>query len=172
VATTQAGQEMTCAECQERFEVPQLQVLRQLDTEESWTKPDPLRRTSGRREVLFVIGLVTMLLGMGTGYELNRHSNSLMIEFESPETQVEEQANALSPAQVLGQWVAIENSADLPEWQEHPMIGNLKQGRILKNISFGLWGIGGLGFLMIIASFFCQSKKRKLNESVAANPMR
>jgi hypothetical protein len=155
---TQAGQDFTCDKCKQVFEVPQLQVLNKFEIAEASSSSDRKTTASAGRDILFVVGLICLILGSAAGYGLNRYSNSLIYELENEEQKIVEQADSFTPGRVLLEWYYIEKEPDLPEWQEHPIIGNQKQGKILKNFAYGLWGIGGVGLLLLGYSLMFRSQ--------------
>lgn len=152
LTATQAGQELLCSGCQKTFEVPQLQVLRQYGVSNDSTVSEKKPANWAARDLLFALGLICLILGVSTGYGLYRYSHSLIFELANKDKEIEEQVDALSAGGVLWDWYHIEKNPDLPEWHEHPIIGNQKQGQILMKIAYGLWGLGGIGFLLLATS--------------------
>jgi hypothetical protein len=159
LSATQAGQELTCAGCNQSFEVPQLQVLRQFAVEKDSTAVKEKSTSWAARDMLFVIGMICLIVGSSSGYGLYRYSNSLIDDIKNPDKEIEMRVDSLSSGAVLWDWYHIEKNPDLPDWLEHPIIGRRKQGNILKKVAYGLCGIGGCGFLLVATSLLMRRGK-------------
>ena len=153
ILTTQAGQDLACANCQKTIQAPRLGELKQLpvvSAAESTNSPQ-----SKKGGGLFVAGLLLLILGGGGGAGLYYYASQKLFDYEKEVEGVLANANveiqAASTKDLLQTYDMLPIENGLGAWQERPYVGNHKQGVILTNIAYGLFAIGGLGFLMTLA---------------------
>lgn len=104
-----------------------------------------------------------ILLGLGGGTALFLYSGRLidLFDFDHSMQMIQDKSKELSPVEVYWQWFYIENQGELKEWMEHPVVGLQTQGRILRTVSYAIFGLAGLGLILMICSPFVKSRRRK-----------
>ncbi|HMP80356.1 MAG TPA: hypothetical protein PKD54_12955 [Pirellulaceae bacterium] len=163
IAARQAGQQLTCLNCQKHFEAPKLRDLRALSpgaqnlavTQNS--RPNPLKAGA------FALGLILLIVGSVSGYFLYRHAAELI----SP-ADVDQRATAFgntfadsSPADVWRFMEMIMNDRELPPFELAEWRTQDELGRFLRNVSFGLFGLSGLGFVVFVGALWTMVNDRK-----------
>lgn len=156
----QAGQDLECASCGQACLAPKLGQIRQLETvggdgtKAQAGSPEASRPANGLKNLLFAGGLAIAILGGGAGYGLFRYAESKIEDFdvENEVADFEAFADSLSPAQVVQYFESLKVEEGLGEWREQTIIGENRQGMILRNIAFGIMGLGGAGLLSMLAS--------------------
>ena len=117
-------------------------------------------RGSEIKRFLFSAGLLVGVLGLLLGLALSYYADSLATELKLEEKI--EFGNAfvdtIPPGHLWETWDTM-TTKGLPDWQETQDVRYNKQAGHLKSIAYGLFGIGGLGLLSIIASFFFVGRK-------------
>ena len=163
VETRSAGRQLTCPECSGEVEAPNMGGIRRLDPVATEEKASGRKvQKSGRtKAVLFSIGLAILVICGGLGAGLYNYSSRLEIPIDM-ERGIENQNVTLDGLRAPALWdFYFETMKDAPlgDWEEHVFTKANIQGSILKNFSYGFFGIAGLGLLMLLASFFVGGKK-------------
>lgn len=157
IVPKQAGQDLECPQCQHPVEAPKLGEMKQLEVV-GGTEPvkRPAASSGGLRNLLFVIGLGMAIICGATGYFVNRYASELVyeIDYDQEQKDFEEEVDNLNSAQVVALYEAMQIENGLGEWYEPPYVRYNTQGAILRNVSYGVIGLSGLGVLMLIGSFF------------------
>jgi len=157
VVPRQAGQNLTCPQCQHFVEAPKLGEMKQLEMV-GGTEPvnRPAASSGGLRNLLFVVGLAMAIICGATGYLVNRYASALIfeIDYDQEQKEFEEEVDHLNSAQVVALYEAMQIEKGLGEWYEPNYVRYNTQGAILRKISYGVFGLAGLGLLMLIGSFF------------------
>lgn len=156
VSTTQAGQDLECDGCQQTIQAPRLGQLKQLPVIE--TAAPAIAKKGGQGGKLFVLGMLMLIFcgggGAGLWYfasgKLSNYETVVEEEIQRVDSLVDE-ANVIDLAQI---YETMPLEAGLPAWQERPYVGQNKQGIILRNISYGLLTIGGIGLICAVIGFF------------------
>ena len=156
VTTTQAGQELECAGCQQPIQAPRLGQLKLLPAIDPAPSTATNSSSSGK---LFVLGMIMLIFGGGGGAGLYYYASGKLFDYE---TKVEEKIveidnlidNDASLIQLVQIYEEMPLEAGLPPWQEKAYVGSNKQGIILSYLSYGLLTIGGIGLICAIAGFF------------------
>jgi hypothetical protein len=156
VAAQHAGQTRECAQCKASVEIPTLGKLKQLPSTEKFQTRTPVRRQGSLRSWLFSGGLlIATLMGAG-GLALQTYARTLYSDVgkfkQSYEATTTESIDRMKDFEVLEWWNSMQNR-ELGEWKEHPGVGYNVQSRILTNIAYGMYGLGGLGLLCLVSSF-------------------
>ncbi|MDB2687387.1 hypothetical protein N9Y42_09270 [Mariniblastus sp.] len=156
ITSTQAGQDLECAGCQNTIQVPRLGELKQLPAIESSQKSSVKRSSRGGK--LFVLGMIMLIFGGGGGAGLFYYATSKLFDYNTKlEEAVAEMDPLIKEANLLDLTIFYETmplEKGLPAWQEPPYVSSHKQGIILRYISYGLLTIGGIGLLFAITGFF------------------
>jgi len=156
VNTTQAGQELECAGCQQPIQVPRLGQLKLLPAIDP--APGKVAKSSSGGK-LFVLGVIMLIFGGGGGTGLYYYASGKLFDYE---TKVEEKIveidnfidNDASALELVHFYEGMPLEAGLPPWQEQAYVGSNKQGIILRYLAYGLLAIGGIGLICAIAGFF------------------
>ena len=155
VTTTQAGQNIDCAGCQQSIQAPRLGQLKQLPMVEAAAPVQHKESSKGGK--LFVLGMLMLIFGGGGGAGLYYYASGKLFDYE---TVVEEEITKLDSwvdgASLIEQVQLYETmplEAGLPAWEERPYVGQNKQGLILRNLSYGLLAIGGIGLICAVIGF-------------------
>ena len=105
-----------------------------------------------------MLGMIMLIFGGGGGAGLWTFASNKLFDYEtvvekeiSNVDSLVDQANATELAQL---YETMPLEAGLPAWQERPYVGQNKQGIILRNISYGLIAIGGIGLICAVIGFF------------------
>lgn len=163
ISTTRSGQEIECQTCNQVFEAPKLQILRQHLATGKSVKSVPFRDHFASR-ALYTGGLLLVLIGLAGGLSLHYYSNQLIgqFDFEEAMNSIADQAQSLPPTAVYQEWFYVEKEPELSEWREHPVVGNRTQGKILKTISYFVLGLAAVGLILILCSPLVGRSKRRL----------
>ena len=156
VTTTQAGQDIECGGCQQTIQAPRLGQLKQLPVAEAGAPTVKKESTKGGK--LFVLGMLMLIFGGGGGAGLWYYASGKLSNYEANlEQKIAEldswadEANVIELAQL---YETMPLEAGLPAWQERIDVGQNKQGIILRNISYALLTIGGIGLICAVIGFF------------------
>ena len=153
LVTKQAGQTLTCQQCNKTCEAPKLGTLRNLEpvggaaptasSDSSW---------GGRKSLLFVFGLGLAILAGTAGYFLYQNASSRYTEFDLEKglAQLDSDIDGFTPAMVMRKYQSLRVEDGLGDWVEQPRVGENKQAEILMNFSYGLFGLAGIGLLLLI----------------------
>ena len=155
VAAQHAGQSRECQNCNATVEVPTLGKLKQLPVAEQFSVRNQ-RRQGSLRSWLFSGGLLAAcLMGVG-GLALQTYAKTLYSDVGRFKQTFEEittdKIETMKDYEVFEWWTEM-NSKDLGEWKEHPGVGYNVQSRILTNIAYAMYAVGGLGLLCLLSSF-------------------
>ena len=151
----QAGQDLKCPKCEAASSAPKLGTLRQLETIGGAESKPSGAANGATRNSLFVIGLAMAIIGGAAGAGLYQYATSMIREFDihkvidNFDAWIDEQA----PSDVVALYETMELDKGLGDWEEQPHVGSNRQGRILRNFSYGLMGISGIGLLLLVGSF-------------------
>jgi len=155
ITTTQAGQDVACAGCQQTLQAPRLGQLKQLPVIEAAVPTKKKANSKGGK--LFVLGMLLLIFGGGGGGGLWYYASGKLSNYETAlEEKITEldsfidEANVIELAQ-LYETMPLEGG--LPPWQERSYVGQNKQGLILRNIAYGLLSVGGIGLICAVIGF-------------------
>lgn len=156
VTTTQAGQDIDCAGCQQTIQAPRLGQLKQLPVIEAAAPAQHKESNKGGK--LFVLGMLMLIFGGGGGGGLFYYASGKLFDYE---TVIEEKiakldgfVDPLNVIELAQLYETMPLEGGLPAWEERPYVGQNKQGLILRNISYGLLAIGGIGLICAVIGFF------------------
>lgn len=154
----QAGQPLNCSQCEHAFEAPKLGTLKQLPVsgEGSADPAASKKESTGWKKYVFASGLIIAVVAGIAGAALYWYSQSLFTptDVEGHISQViEKDLDQFSPAQLWDLWKRQDLEGGLGEWFEPEYMGDNIQSNILKNFSYGLLGLAGLGVLILLSSF-------------------
>jgi hypothetical protein len=154
LVSRQAGQELKCPECEATSSAPKLGELRQLETIGSDDSLPASKSRGGAKNILFASGLALAILAGAAGIGLYQYANSMITEFDIDKTMqsVDEWFDAAPPSDVVAAFEGMQVDQGLGDWQEQPIVGDNRQGAILRNVSYGLLGLAGVGLLLMIGS--------------------
>ena len=96
-----------------------------------------------------------MLAGIAGG-TLLWHANNLIVDFDVIETmdKIDEFDETLSTFELATIFDKMNVDRGLGEWKEQPHVALTRQGNILRLIAFGIFGISGLGLLLMLVGLF------------------
>ena len=162
VATRHAGQSIACVHCEAAVDIPRLGDLRQLPAESTEPVKSSRSTSGGLKGWLFSTGLVLAAVAAVAGFALLKYSNSLDRDIAGYTEQVEvfsaERIEEMDPAE-LWDWWTSSTQDELLEWREHPSLGSKRQGEILTSVAYGVFGLSGVGVLILLSSFLVKSNK-------------
>ena len=155
LSVVQAGQDTCCPKCDQPITVPKLGELRQFEAVEEPAAPGSQSAGSSLKRFLFTTGLAVAVLLGAAGGVLYNYASDLDIEFDLESLlATENQAiDELSPVELLDYHEKLFEQG-LGEWQEQAITQFQKRSSILKQLSFGLFGLSAIGVLMVAGSFF------------------
>lgn len=159
LVAAQAGQDIECPDCGHSFEAPRLGELKRLETVgDSSSKAGG--QASFAKRALFSGGLLVLVLFGVPGLLLNNYANSLIIELNLEETFINwnKSIDELSPEELFQEWTAMDYESGLGEWREQVHARYEAQGKILRNVSYGILSVAALGLLMLVSSFFVRGR--------------
>ena len=154
VETRNAGQELECDSCQETVVVPKLGDLRQLPQVEGSARTTKNVR-SPLASWLFAGGLLIAVLSAAAGGGLYYYAHAYLqypVDLDEQLQTTNAQINDFESWELWDTWHNDVLTMNLGEWREHPFIRYNKQSAILKNFSYGLFGLAGIGLLMMLGS--------------------
>lgn len=162
ISTTQSGQELNCPACENAFEIPKLQIMRQLALVESELPEVTARSQSSISRVIFAFGLIVALLGMVAGLAAYFYARQISNDFEFVKgvDYINKQADDIDPVMLYKEWFFVEMQDDLGEWMESETVRYKTQGKIISFVAYGLLGVGALGFLIMGSSFMFQGTNK------------
>lgn len=158
VSQRSAGMSAACPFCDHENVVPGMRQLRALPIAEEQVS---FAKSGGSdlKRFLFSAGLLVAVLGGILGLALSYYADML-----STELMLEEKikygnkfVDTMAPGHLWEAWDQMETKG-LPDWQESQDVRYNKQAGHLKSIAYGLIGLGGLGLLSLLASFFVKGK--------------
>lgn len=165
ITARQAGQEIVCPHCGEACTAPRLGQLKQLPvlsgSKADKTPYNPKVSGNKTRNSLFVAGMLLLVLGCGSGYALQQYAQSQLIvdyNVEGAMDRADPYVDELTPFEVAFLFDSMNVDAGLGEWRELSYVSSTKQGNILLKVAYGLYGIGGLGLIMLISSLLIKPK--------------
>ncbi|MEM7456052.1 MAG: hypothetical protein AAF456_17015 [Planctomycetota bacterium] len=156
VTVRQSGQQTRCESCGETTDIPTMGAIKKLPLKE-----EPLAQVSSSRRgpsrtasSLFAAGLLLLVIGGAGGFYLMQRANSL-IDDTDIEAVVLEQNQVFDDIQGFELWDTWDAAVreGLGEYQETDYVRNNAQGAILKNVAYSVFGLAGLGLLLIGGSF-------------------
>ena len=155
--TTQAGQDIDCAGCQQTIQTPRLGQLKQLPVIEAAAAPSK-QKAGSKGGKLFVLGMLMLIFGGGGGGGLYYYASGKLFDYETVVeqkiTKLDSWVDEASLIEQLQLYETMPLEGGLPAWEERPYVGQNKQGLILRNISYGLLAIGGIGLICAVIGFF------------------
>jgi DNA-directed RNA polymerase subunit RPC12/RpoP len=158
--TKQAGQDLTCQNCNATFVAPKLGEIRKLPIVGGAAASRKTFGTKSGSNFLSTAGLALALLGALAGGGLYYYASTLKQEYSVDEELASfgEWIDELQPEQVIEYYTRIEIEEGLGEWRELGINRYNRQSDILRNISYGIFGVGGIGVLMLLASMVTGKK--------------
>ena len=159
--TKQAGQDLNCVHCDANISAPKLGILKQLPQLEGDTKEKAKKKGQGSGNVLATLGLGVLLLAGLAGGGLYYYGGMLQKDMDvygNMEVHLS-LLDELTPSQLVEHYQRIDPERGLGEWRELPVSRYNRQGAILKNFSYGLFGIAGIGLVIFLVSLFSGKKK-------------
>ena len=156
VTVRQAGQQTDCENCGKTIDIPTMGALKQLSRkEESTPEATSIRRGSNRTaSSLFAAGLLLLVIGGAGGFFTLQRANSMIddTDIESLVLEQNEVFNDMNGFELWDTWDAAVREG-LGEYQETDFVRNNAQGAILTKVAYGIFGLAGLGVLLIGGSF-------------------
>lgn len=156
ITTTQAGQDLECAGCQDTIQAPRLGQLKQLPAIGVPKSTDVSKSSRGGK--LFVLGMLLLIFGGGGGAGLYYYASAMLSDYsvrlEEAVVKISEDVDTASLPALAEFYENMPLEAGLPAWQEPPYVSRHKQGVILRYISYGLLTIGAVGLILAITGFF------------------
>ncbi len=163
VETRQAGGNIPCPKCSSAVQVPTLRDLKKLapadghQAESTLSVPNPLKAK------FFAIGLAIAAIAGGSGWALYNYADNMVevtnVDTNSIAEMVNEPVADATPVELWDTWYNLLDGETLPDWQQADWNRYNSQGKILKNLAYGLIGVAGFGVLMLFSSFFIPNKK-------------
>lgn len=156
LATKQAGQSLSCPECQAEFEAPKLGILKTLEVAANSHPATQNSFAGGIKSSLFVAGLAIAVILGTAGSLLYVYSSKLIgrVDIAKGSEVFNEEVNLYTDSQVVEKFEQMNVSDGLGEWKEQKVVRYSNQGRILQTTSYGILGLAGVGLMMLIGSFF------------------
>lgn len=158
VEARQAGRTIDCPECSSPVEVPTFRVMKTLAAVDDSEEGDAISEPNPLKGILFAAGLgLAVIAGLG-GWALYNYASN-MVAFNTFETDEwsqlsDETMDDATVAELWDGWLNTIDRGDLPDWQEPEWNRYYKQGQILLNVSYGIFGVAALGLLCMFGSFF------------------
>ena len=158
VSAKHAGGQAVCSGCQTDVDIPKLRDLK-LYADDADTSAASSRSTaipgeqSRAKGLLFALGVLIAIIGSAVGGYVLYSANQkfVRVEFEESLSKVEEKIDSMSPAELYEEWSA--RPTTLGNWQEFEFIKRNREATVLQTISFIVFGIAGVGLLMVLSSF-------------------
>ena len=148
---------MQCPQCDAAIDAPKLGTLKQLPTlEDAATTTTATSGQAGSwKRPVFAIGLLTAVVAGIAGAALYWYSQSLFtpVDIEGHIELVQQELDKCSPGELWQIWHQQTDLDGLGEWAEPKYMGQNIQSNHLKNFSYGLLGLAGIGVLMLLSSF-------------------
>ena len=155
ITTTQAGQDIACAGCQQPLQAPRLGQLKQLPVIEAAVPAK--KKASSKGGKLFVLGMLLLIFGGGGGGGLWYYASGKLFDYETELereiTKLDDWVDEASLIEQLQLYETMPLEGGLPAWQERLYVGQNKQGLILRRIAYGLLTIGGIGLICAVIGF-------------------
>jgi hypothetical protein len=164
VEARQAGRTLDCPECEASVDVPTFRVMKTLAAEGGdQAKEAVVSEPNAFKGILFATGLGIAVVAGAAGWALYNYSSSMQL-FKSQDMEqltqgVSETMDEATVSELWDGWVSTIDRGDLPDWQESQWNRDFKQGTILMNASYGIFGLAGLGVLCFLTSFFLPNSK-------------
>jgi len=165
VETRNAGSTIECPQCSATLDVPKLRELKNLEPAIQDQGTGQSRAANPVKRHLFTLGLGIAVIAGLAGGALYKYSSNMINKDQQTRDEIAEfeKADAFlkeAPlAQVWDIWHDNIDDIDLPEWKEATWNTNLAQGTILKNFSYGILGLAGIGLLLTLSSFLISNKR-------------
>lgn len=104
---------------------------------------------------MFVSGLGLAILAGVAGFFLYKHAQSryTVFDIEDGIAMMESELDEVPPATVLKYYDVLNVDNGLGDWAEQPYVGENNQATILMNVSYGLFGLAGIGLILMIGGF-------------------
>jgi hypothetical protein len=162
LVSKQAGQDLKCPKCEATSSAPKLGSLRQLSVVGEEEPVPASAANAGAKNSLFVFGLALTILFGAAGIGLYQYADKMITEIDIDQKmeQVDDWLDGLPPSDVVAMFEAMQVDKGLGDWQEQPYVGDTRQGTILKNFSYGLMGLAGVGVLLVIGSFTLSGRRK------------
>lgn len=154
VTTRQAGQAVTCSECNETSVAPSLGALKRLPAVGGVSKPEQggASTRSGAGNALFVFGLLLATLGILGGGGLYYYGNQQIVDYnvDGAMDRLEPYVDELTGSQIAVLFDQMNVDRGLGEWEEQPHVAQTKQAYILIYFSYALMAVGGVGLMLMV----------------------
>jgi hypothetical protein len=115
---------------------------------------------------LFTSGLGLAVTCGILGWALHVYSGDMLvpeINFDEFVAKSNEEVQKLSAAELWNTWtVSYASQEKLPEWQQAGWKQQHEQGLLLRNIAYGILGLGAVGLLAFLSAIFMPNKKVSL----------
>ena len=168
VETRHAGGTIACPKCGTDVSVPRLRELKQLAPPEISGKgsdSDKFTQPNRTKSVLFSSGLGLAVIAGAIGWVIFNYGSGLVEETASAVGYATNNVNVpvqdAEPEILWDLWHSNPIIDDeLPDWSESIWTRYNKQGKILRNISYGIFGVAGIGALLMVGSFILPSKTK------------
>ena len=160
VQTRQAGQSLTCPQCNHSFDAPRLGELKRLQQVDSGASPQSggsgRGTTSMLKRWLFTLGLAMAVLLGAAGIGVYQFATSIQREIDADGALelYESDIDKLTDAEVYQVAATYGEDETIGEYYQPSTVKSNKQGEILEYVAFGLMGLAAIGLFMLIGSFF------------------
>ena len=152
VGIPQAGQEVTCDGCGQSTTAPRLGELKKLPPADNDSSPASGAAVNRSKSSLFVAGILLAILGLAGGGGIYYYGSTLIVDFnveKGLDRQDRELVDKLQPDELVAYFDALPIKDGLGEWKEQPHVSATKQGNILIQFAYVMFGIGAIGLVLI-----------------------
>lgn len=153
----QAGQTVTCPQCNAAFEAPRLGQLKNL--QQVSAEVDARPATAGGsvlKRWLFTLGLASAVLLGAAGFGLYQFAGSIESKVDPRDAVEAFQSDiaGLSDTEVYQIAASYDADATIGQYYQPTALKSKKQSEILKTIAYGLLGLAAVGTITLVSSFF------------------
>ena len=159
VQTRQAGQSLTCPQCNHSFDAPRLGEFKRLQHASNGASPQLGSGGQGSTSILkrwlFTLGLAMAVLLGAAGFGVYQFAGSIQQEIDADGAleQLAKDIDGFSDAEVYQVATTYDVDESIGEYFQPDRVKSNKQGEILEYVAFGLMGLAAIGLLMLVGSF-------------------
>lgn len=145
------------------FDAPKLRDLKRLAPVHEPTEAVGDARPSPLKAGLFVLGIILMIAGAISGWSLYRVASPMLAQddFEKRVQMFGQTFDDASPADVWRFMELILEDRELPPFEQAEWRTEFQLGQLFRNVSYGLWGLAGVGLILVASSLVMLSREKR-----------
>lgn len=167
---SQAGDNVTCPQCQTELAVPTMRAVRELEQAQMEPVPSRKREWSSSQGAMFAAGLLLTIAGLGIGASFNYLSSTskLKSRLDTDMGKISQEIDSFGPVQAIKIWEELEKPLD--DWEESPYAKSVRVSESQKTYSLVGFGLGLIGVCVTVGAFFIKPAQKRVGPRKGGRP--